>query len=295
MTRLLLALMMLMPLAALAASPEAAYLAARDKYIDKFKELDANGTIDDAAVAEQDAAIEDLGKLLRQVIGPFSAEGYSGEGNASLESLFPSDIGFGLLDGLVYAADDEKGELLVTTQGLLNQWLTALHDLAPDIANVPATMEGALGSEVFYTQAISVDAAVGKYADIPIVKHGNASFAFAMLDARSQDIGPRVPDELIVSVVSGDRVFLVSADVDEAASIPACDKIWQDFERKAEEAYAAYTASDTKDEKLFDAYTKIQEDGDSDFHRCFAERAKDAAFLPALTKRAQEIADRLSK
>ena len=39
MTRLLLALMMLMPLAALAASPEAAYLAARDKYIDKFKRL----------------------------------------------------------------------------------------------------------------------------------------------------------------------------------------------------------------------------------------------------------------
>ncbi len=37
---------------------------------------------------------------------------------------------------------------------------------------------------------------------------------------------------------------------------------------------------------------RLEEKGDAAFHRCFAQRAKDQSFFPALTRQAQALVDR---
>jgi hypothetical protein len=81
-----------------------------------------------------------------------------------------------------------------------------------------------------------------------------------MLGARSQDIGPRMPDEIVVSVVDADRLFVVTAPANaKVKPRPTCMAVWRESERKAKQVLAAYTASNPKDQKLFDQYTRTQE------------------------------------
>jgi hypothetical protein len=101
MKALVLAALLSPPIGAAAASPEGAYLAARDRYIASFKTTASAGD-EKAAFARQDKAVRDLEQQLKAIVGPFSASGFPAEGKLNLVSLFPDDIGFGMLDGLVY-------------------------------------------------------------------------------------------------------------------------------------------------------------------------------------------------
>ena len=104
----------------------------------------------------------------------------------------------------------------------------------------------------------------------------------------------RTPDELIVSVVQGDRVFVMSAPakarIDRA---PACEEIWQEALRKAAKSREANEAPEQKDDKLSEQATRTEEEGDAAFRRCFAQRAKEQGFFAALTKQAQALVDGL--
>src|ERR1700733_6885116 len=101
MKALVLTALLLPPIGAAAVSPEDAYLAARDRYIASFKAT-ASAKDEKAAFARQDMAARDLELRLKAMVGPFSASGFPAEGKLNLVSLFPDDIGFGMLDGLVY-------------------------------------------------------------------------------------------------------------------------------------------------------------------------------------------------
>jgi hypothetical protein len=130
--------------------------------------------------------------------------------------------------------------------------------------------------------------------ELPVAKPPNAKFAFAMLVARSQDIGPRNPDELIVSVVQGGRVFVVSAPANaKVASMPACQKIWEQAQQKAAAIQQAYIGSELKNDKLSEQRERIEQEGDAAFHRCFAQRAITQGFFAGLTRQAQALVDRL--
>jgi hypothetical protein len=52
-------------------------------------------------------------------------------------------------------------------------------------------------------------------------------------------------------------------------------------------------ASELKDEKLSEQSTRLEEEGDAAFHRCFAQRAKSQSYFAALTRQAQALVDRL--
>ena len=96
--------------------------------------------------------------------------------------------------------------MLATTDVLLDRWLAE----APDLPHDPAE---ALRSDAFYAEATGPDAAVLRYALVPILPPGGASTARAMLVLRAQEMVPGVPDELLVAVISGKRVFIASSPV----------------------------------------------------------------------------------
>jgi hypothetical protein len=292
---LLIALLLVAPLACRASPLEDAYFAARDDSIAKFKAIEDAGKYDDAARRLHKLALARLGKLTEPIVGPVALKGFPAEANTNLDSLVTGDFGFGLLDGLNYASPDGKTHVIVTTDSLFDHWLREHRDWwGPKTENVPQQVDAALRSEAFYTQALQTDSAISRYVELPLVRPAKAKFAFAMLIARTQILGPRTPDELMVSVVWGGRVFVINASTrTRVKPIPVCDAIWKEGERKAAEAQDAYIASQLEDKELFEQGTRAEEDGDAAFHRCFAERARSQPFFAALTGQAQALLDAL--
>lgn len=292
MKSILVALLVSISAVAGAASLEESYFAARDGYIEKFK---ADDPSDRRVRKEEEAARGALEDQLRRVVGASEIKGFSAATKSNLDTLFKDDMGFGLLDGLVYSSADGKTRIVVTTDALLAHWLREHKDWwGPTVANVPQDVDAALKSEAFYTQALQSDAAISKYVELPIARPAQAKLAFAMLAARSQDVGPRTPDELVVSVVKDGRVFVMTARANAKVDpMPACQRIWRDASRNAAKAHEAYVASGLKDNKLLEKSTRMEEEGFTAFRRCFAQQAKGRSFVAALTRQAQELIDRL--
>jgi hypothetical protein len=294
MRLLLTALAALLPLAAQAASPQESYLTSRNRSIAEFKRLEDANKVNDAASKREERARDDLANKLRAVVGAVAVDGFAGPGKLSLESLYPSDIGAEQLDGLVYSGADDS-RLLVTTVPLAETWLRARRTSWPQGTTAPQKLDQALKSEDFYTLAISPDAAVFRFAELPIGMPAGARLAFAMLDLRAQDeTGTALPNEIIVSVVRDGELFVANTPAKARISqVPACEQVWRDYDAKSKAAEAAYQASNPKDEKLFERSSKLQEEGSKAFRRCFAERANGEAFFAEVTKQAQALVDRM--
>jgi hypothetical protein len=282
MRSLFAALMLVAAAASADASPLQEYVAARDGYLATFKDSDIIG--DERAGKAHEDARRDLETRLRTIIGPSAIKGFPRDGKINLESLSPGFIGFGLLDGLVYRSPDEKTRILVMTDELLGQWLRA------NKRDVPQTVAAALKSDSLYNGALYTDAAFFRYAELPVARPADAGLAFAMLVARGQDVGPRTPDEIIVSLLRGARVFIVVAPAGaKVGAIPDCDKIWQKASKQAEKM--AHAGPDPQVER----FDKLREDGDRAFRRCFAARAPQESYFPALVKQAQGLIDELPR
>ncbi|MDB5600302.1 MAG: hypothetical protein JWN71_2346 [Xanthobacteraceae bacterium] len=282
------------PAAAQTTSPEQSYLAARDAAIKSINAMDTANEPEERIAKREEEALLDLGKRLRALIGAPQLKGVTDTGKINNDTLRSGDVGFGALDGVAYESKDEKTRIVATTETLTSGWLLAHKNWWPDLENVPQDIPAALKSETFYTQAISADAAVAIFTELLVTKPAAAKAATALLVVRRQDIGPSVPDEIIVSAALGGRVYVASLRVEgKAAPIAACTQIWDKSQKEAEVIFEAYRATEQKDEKLFDSYTKKQEEGDTAFRKCFGERAKTQPYFPDLTKAAQALLDGL--
>lgn len=266
MKRILLGLLLCAAGVAQAASPLETYLAARDRYDAAInREADSAGV--DRIAEKERRARADLEGQLRRLIGPVALKGFPADGTINLETLL-KEQGYGKLDGLAYTARDGKASVVVTTEALLKHWLKAHKNWWPEAGAMPQDVGNALRAEDFYTQAISTDAAVSRFAEIPVTVPGAAD-AVALLVLRAQDTpGDAMPDEVIVSVVHDGRVFVASQPVAAPlAPLPACAAEWRGQKDKGQRAFAA-------------------------FRRCIAKRLKEHGAYDAIVRQAQGLADR---
>jgi hypothetical protein len=281
MTRLLLALVFSLSAACCvsAASPVEDYIAARDAYLKQFKDSDDSETVR----AAHQHALDDLEGRLRNIIGPSEPKGFANEGKVNLESLAEGDQGFGLLDGMVYAAGDDKTHIVVTTRELLDKWLAAHAKWWGDQTDMPEGLEPALKSEAFYTQALSTDAYFYKFVDIPVTRPAGTTFAYATLIGRAQDDGLQTPNEVVVSVLRGGRVYVIVAPAAATAETTRqCAQGWQKAEKQA-----LQDQSDKASERRADAYRT--------YRRCFAAQAPRQGYFAALAKQAQGLVGAVPK
>ena len=277
---LVLAFLLALPTAASAASPVQDYLAARDAYVTQFTGSGPGG--DEPITAAHDRALGDLQARLRAIIGPTPIKGFPAEGKVNLESLAEGDANVGLLDGLVYAAPDGKARIVVTTRELLDRWLAGHAHWWNDKNDMPPGLEPALQSEAFYTQALSTDAYFYKFADIPLARPAGATFVFAALIGRAQDVGRETPDEIVLTLLRGGLAYVIVAPIAVAAkTTPQCVQGWKTVEKQAERA-----AQSDQGEQLRDA-------GYQAYRRCFAAQAPRQGYFPALVKQAQALIDTL--
>jgi hypothetical protein len=293
MKSLSIALMLLMlPAVATAATPEQSYLASRDGFIAKLKKLDSSKP---AFAKAEDAAKRNLELQLERIIGPFDVAGVKGAGKINLDTLSEGDEGFGMLDGLAFAAADKSFQFVVTTDVLFDAWLKGHKDWWKGMANAPPVAADALRTDAFFTQAISTDAAVSKFADLPVTTPAGASSASAMLDMRSQDEAVGSPDEIFVALISGHRVVIAYAAVGEKiAPIAACDEVWKAAEAKATAAFAAEASTDAKSATPKPDGSDLREQGAKAYRACFAEHFKTTPAFAKVTQQAQTLLDKLS-
>jgi len=269
------------------------YIKARNAYIARFdpgdKEVDFN-----KIEGPLKAALADLEGRLQKLVGDSQIQGAKGAGKLNEMSLIKGDMEFGALDALVYQLDgkgNEKTQVFVTTSGIVGAWLKEHADWwDKGLENVPPQAEAALKFDGFYTQAISSDAAVTKFADLDVKTPDGASFARGMLDRRQQDDGPGAPNEIIVSLIRNGRVYILTAPATpKPPVIAACEKVWKDFENKSNAAQKRYSASGLKDEAALKQSETLRTDGDKAFRACYGEKLKAMPVYAKLAERAQGL------
>jgi hypothetical protein len=152
-------------------------------------------------------------------------------------------------------------------------------------------------AEEFYSLAFYWNEAVTHFAEVPVRTTNDKSFAYAFLGLWAQDIGPFPPENLFVFFANGDRVFVVSTEVQSNIDqIAECKDVWDGFKKKSDAAFEAYQASELKDQKATDDdMQRYAEEGFRAYCRCFEQRAKMEPFFKQLTKQAQTLVDNLEK
>lgn len=233
------------------------YVESRDAYIERF-----SGT-DELDTGAYEDALVDLEQQLRAIVAPMAIEGFPGAGRISLEGLTRGELGFGQVDGIRF--DSKREWMLETTVTLLDRYVAAHAELPRDLTALSGTGD-------FYRRALTVDAAVTPFAEIPLEHTSGASHARALLGLTAQDIGPFVPEDIFVFVVTGDRVFVVrSSPAAEVTEIPRCREAWN-----------ASTDRQHVEERAFDAWRS-----------CFQQHASEQPYFVALRQQAQSVVDRL--
>ncbi len=276
------------PMTLVAASLEEKYFETRDNFIRQFStpsspEADSYEKVH----SKLKKALSKLEKQLQLIIGPVDVAHFPKRGKINLETLDQDDGGFGQVDGLRF--DSEHELLFVTTTGLLNAYLQQHKELPTELGKLAK-------AEEFYSLALYWDEAVTHFAEVPVRTANDKSFAYAFLGLWAQDIGPIPPKNLFVFFANGDRVFVVSTEVQSNIDqIAECKDVWDGFKKKSDAASAAYQASELKDQKATDDSLRYEEEGFRAYCRCFEQRAKMEPFFKQLRKQAQNLVDSLQK
>jgi hypothetical protein len=269
------------PMTLVAASPEEKYFETRDNFIRQFEK--ASIPIDELDKKDEHALAE-LEKQLKAIVGPVNVEGFPKKGKINLITL-QKDYGFGQVDGLRFSAKQEQ--LFVTTDSILKKYLAGQPELPKDLAELSKTGE-------FYVRAITAEAAVTYFAEIPVKSANGKSYVHAFLGLTAQDIGPFIPKDIFVFVTNGNRILAVqSPAATEITEIPQCRKEWERFATKSSDAMEVYRSSGSNNQKASDESVQYEEQGFEAYHRCYEREAKNQKFFASLEKQAQSIVDRL--
>ncbi|WP_456727388.1 hypothetical protein [Bradyrhizobium sp. USDA 3364] len=184
---------------------------------------------------------------------------------------------------------EPKAHIIVTTESLFARWLHE-HKTWWDKGskNVPQQIDAALKFEGLYTQAISTDAAVINFNELPVVKPVSATLTYGFLAGRTQDSFPEAADEVFVAVLAGGKMYIAYGEIEPTVQVPGCTAIRTDYNKKAD------AAAEKLERKQFTraAYDKLgdlRQQGEDAFKRCFVQHAPEQPAFAAATKQAQAL------
>ncbi len=260
----------------------------------------------DAASKAETAVVADFQTQMKAILGERSYKGF-GPAKLNLDTLSRGDEGFGMLDGLRFEAETGKGSakpgtkdaageyvqpkayIIVTTPAMFERWLRSHKDwYDKGVKNVPQQIGAALKDGSFYTQAISTGAAVVNLGNLPIAKPRDAVLAYAMLAGRTQDATPEAADEVFVSAVTADKVYITYGSIEPPVKIDTCLAILADYNKRSEQAYADFQSRKI-DKKAYDRLGDLRQRGDDEYKRCFLQRAPQQPSFVEATKQAQAL------
>ena len=268
------------------------YFSAKAEHVGQIGRRQKAGEADSTLLRAEDSARVDLASRLEQLIGDVPLPPSYSKGETNFSSLFPDDMGGAALDGLLFKSGD-SALVIASTRELLVGWL---RNSARDDSTMPTNPLVALAKPETYSIALDADAAVGRYADLtPDAASANGVVA-AMLVHRAQDIGDFTPDEVIVSVLRGERAFIALQPARVRIPPPAeCVAARDSAIAEAHRHVDAYYASGQKDTVEFARYSRGEDNADAGSRECYARfAARDPQFAP-LRAQVRDIAAMLPR
>jgi hypothetical protein len=288
--------------ASLKPTPEERYITIRDAAIKRLQPMFDGNNYDAASKAEA-AAVADLQNQMTAVVGERNYKGF-GPAKLNLDTLSRGDEGFGMLDGLRFEAEtgksgakagtkdaagdyvQPKAHIIVTTPTMFERWLHGHKDwFDKGVKNVPQQIGAALKDGSFYTQAISTGAAVVNFGNLPVAKPQDAVLAYAMLAGRTQDAMPEAADEVFVSAITADKVYIVYGSIEPPVKIEACLAIMADYNRRAAQGDDDFRFN----KKTYDRLGNLRQRGEDEYMRCFLQRGPQQPSFVEATKQAQAL------
>ena len=289
-----------------AASPEDRYIATRDAAIAKFAKLSNDNKINETVDKAEAAARDELKGQLVAILSQPARPGFA-TAQLNLDTLYRGDMGFGMLDGLRFDADtgrdgakigekradgsfvEPKAHIIGTSESLFTRWLHE-HKTWWDKGskNVPQQIEPALKFEGLYTQAISTDAAVINFNELPVAKPASATVTYGFLAGRTQDSTPEAADEVFVAALADGKVYIAYGEIEPTVQVPACTAIRTDYNRKADAAAEKLERKQIS-KAAYDKLGDLHQQGEDAFKRCFVQQAPQQPAFAAATKQAQSL------
>jgi hypothetical protein len=287
-------------------SPEDRYIAARDAAIEKISKLYDEKSDQTAAEKVDDGVRADLLAKLKAIVGDTSRKGY-GPATLSLLSLYKGDDTFGAIDGLRFESLlGENGEkagrngangkyvepkafVIVTTQPMFERWLRTHEEWWSDKnKNLAGKFAAALKDETFYTTTLPNGSAMVSFGTLPIARPASASFAYAMLGARTQSDIPNAADEVYVAALANGKAYVASSTIRPKVQVPACIALRKSYDKKAEKA-ADDLQFNRIDREAYDKLGDFRQQGEDAYKKCFADRAAQQPSFVEATKQAQAL------
>ena len=231
-----------------------AYLAARQGAVAELEAMvpgPAKNTADGQLLGN-------LQPILQEAIGPIPMPAGFDREMMMVPGTLCCGVGLSMLDGFMFFSPSGPGQILVTTEVLFRRWL--------QIHARNESAEHALASGNVLSEAIASDWRVTTFAPVlPIAKPPGASLAVAALALGNQGVVLGPPQQIVVSIIKGGRVYI--AFVDRRASDPPIALCGALYEKE-------------RSQPAFD--------------RCWTEHSGGKNAFPALTREAQAVADKLA-
>ena len=280
---------LLLLLVVLLASPSFAQTQDERDYIterDRAAALAKEASADTQAVHKR--WMPGLEAQLRRLIGPGVPKGFDGPSDMSPPVLC-CFMGVGMLDGIRFTTPDDEGAVLVSTEGLLRQWLDGNNRWWHGGGRPrPTDPRRAFLTGDFYTSSgVGLDSATVIHSPLPIAPPAGAGPTAAVLVQATQNPdGNYPPRHIAVALIKSGRVYVARVKATTTqVPIAACAAILAEFNKKAQ---VAPPAPDP------DRGRRIWREGETAFEKCWTERVKDQPGFAALVRQAQELADALA-
>jgi hypothetical protein len=263
---------------------ESAYIAARDAYRQSLTAQQQ--TKGDTVLPADSAAMRDLDARIRPVIGPFTSSAVVGNGRFNVQTLLPGYEESGLPDGLLYESPDSTTRVFVSTLGLMRSWIA--WEFEKDTI-VPRDPIAALRRPEVYTPIFEADAAVVRYADLPVDDKSKHVLA-AMLVDRAQDICQDcAPGEIMVGVNAGNRVFVVETAARDTIPVPEACLVAAKNDHRAEELSEAYSKGGASDTTVIEKSFHAENERFATLLECYALHLKTDPRFADLVAQARAI------
>jgi len=240
-------------------------------------------------------ALRDLEQRLRPLIGPLAVAGFADSGRINLVTLLPGDEASDLADGLVYRSGDQQTRMFVTTRGIFRAWIASRF---AGVDSVPRDPLLALTRDELYTPIFAIDAAVVRYADLPVTDPHRRVLA-AMLVDRAQDICLTcAANTILLGVNVGNRIFVLDAPARDTITIPtACrDAVAMADTQRTAMIHAAFEArrrSGNVDSTLVKQALRAEDEEFADLRHCYATGIRSDPHFSSVMAQARELLEAL--
>lgn len=268
---------------------DAAYIAARDTYVAAIAAAEKAGATNEAVYKQDEQARADLEKKMKALLGPLAFKGLEKTPSFSPGALFDGDMESGRPDGLLFHDADYSIRIFVSPEPVLANWVS--HS-AESLSLQPGQgLDAAVRSDSFYTQATGSDAAFQSYLPLPLAaREGETLYAALGLFAQD-DLGNVPPASVVITRIAGGRVTVGTAPAREAYKlIPACTKVWKEFETKANALFAAVQKGGKgAEDPRWDKATALRDDGATAVRACYAKELPGQPQFPAVLKKTEAL------